>query len=392
LSGSPKPLDVLIVGAGMFVSGAGTETYGTVLPALCMASRDGLVARVHVAATNAANRDAVLGKAAAIQALLRTNVPISYAPEKTNDVHAYLESADAGSFACAIVSVPDHLHFEVASELLRRGLHVLVVKPFVPTVAEADQCIALQREKGVYGAVEFHKRFDEANLRIRRMLRNGDIGDIQYVLVEFSQRRTIPLQAFKLWAARSNIFQYLGVHYVDMIYFCTGARPIRVSCMGQKNVLASHGIDTWDSVQAVIEWDLQGRRFMSHLLTNWIDPSTTSAVSDQKIKWIGSEGRIESDQKDRGLHIVNDRGVQHVNPYFSDLLQDANDDPQFVGYGIRSVRQFVADVAAITGGRVRPEQLQGARSTFVEARVSTAVVESANRSLEQNGAWIEVNV
>lgn len=380
---SDRPLDVLVVGAGMYVTGAGTAGYGTILPALCQASKAKLVGRVTVAATNPANRDAVLEKAAAVQQLVESRLPVDYVADG-------VRAADGGRFDCAIVSVPDHLHFEITRELIARGLHVLVVKPFVPSLAEADELIRLAKEKNVYGAVEFHKRFDEANLRAKRMLRDGSIGDLLYAVVEFSQRRTIPLETFAAWSARSNIFQYLGVHYADLIWFMTGAVPLRVSALGQRNLLASRGIDTWDAVQATIEWRAGAATFVSTILTNWIDPPATTAMSDQKIKWIGTKGRIESEQKDRGLQLVTDAGIQHVNPYFSDFLYDADGGLQFGGYGPRSIEQFLRDAASIAGGAKRPDELRGGRATFEDARVSTAVVDAANRSLERNGEWVEV--
>ena len=53
--------------------------------------------------------------------------------------HRVLESflptgARSANFDCAIVSVPDHLHFEMGRRVLDAGLHCLMVKPFVPTV------------------------------------------------------------------------------------------------------------------------------------------------------------------------------------------------------------------------------------------------------------------
>src|SRR3972149_5716305 len=105
----------------------------------------------------------------------------------------------------------------------------------------------------------------------------------------------------------SNIFQYLGIHYVDIIYWATGAVPLRVMATGQKNYLLSKGIDTYDSIQAVIEWKTaSGIIFNSSFFTNWIDPENTSAMSDQRIKVIGTKGRYEADQKNRGIRIVTD--------------------------------------------------------------------------------------
>lgn len=383
-----RPLNVLVVGAGMYVTGLGTPGFGTILPSLFQASRQGLVGSVTVAATNPANRDAVLGKVQSLASYLGASVPVRYLPEGAErDAEACLRAADGERFDCAIVSVPDHLHFTVTRELIERNLHVLVVKPLVPTLAENDELTRLAEEHGVYAAVEFHKRFDESNLRIKRMMREGAIGDVLYTLVEFSQRRDIPLERFRDWAARTNIFQYLGVHYADLIHFCTGATPLRVSAIGQKRVLLSYGIDTWDAVQATIEWS---GPFVSTILTNWIDPLTTTAMSDQKIKWIGTRGRIEADQKRRGLEFVGPDGIQDINPYFSDFLHDSDDQLQFGGYGHRSIAQFLTDVAGLAAGRVSASALGSARPTFRVARVSTAVVEAANRSLALGGEWVTV--
>ncbi len=385
-------LNVLVVGAGMYVCGTGTPGFGTILPSLFQASREGSVNEITIAATDPAKKDAVMERAAGLGRQLNVDAAVRYVPsEGSRDPDAYLRALDASSFDCAIVSVPDHLHYTVTRNLLLRGLHVLVVKPLVPTVAEADELIRLAESHDVYAAVEFHKRFDESNLRIKRMLREGSIGDVLYCLVEFSQRQDIPLARFREWAARTNIFQYLGVHYADLIYFCTGAMPVRAMATAQKRLLAAEGIDTWDAVQATIEWHTPGLEFVSTILTNWVDPLTTTAMSDQKIKWIGTRGRIEADQKRRGLEFVGPQGIQDINPYFSEFLPDSDDQLQFGGYGHRSIDQFLRDVRALRGNRVRAADLNAARPTFRDARVATAVVEAVNDSLASGGAWTTVN-
>ena len=384
-------LNVLVVGAGMYVCGTGTPGFGTILPSLFAASRDGIVNEVTIAATDPSKRASVLETAANLAAVLGVQKVVQYTPvDGRRDPDAYLRALDAQSFDCAIVSVPDHLHYVITRNLLLHGLHVLVVKPLVPTLAEADDLIRLAEAQDVYAAVEFHKRFDESNLRIKRMLRDGAIGDVLYALVEFSQRQSIPLVQFREWAARSNIFQYLGVHYADLIYFCSGAIPVRAMATGQKRFLAAQGIDTWDAVQASVEWRTPRVEFVSTILTNWIDPLTTTAMSDQKIKWIGTRGRIEADQKNRGLEFVGPDGIQEINPYFSEFLYDSDDKLRFGGYGYRSIRQFLDDVLALRGNRARVADLNSARPTFRDARVATAVIEAVNDSLVSGGAWTAV--
>ncbi|MFN2445975.1 MAG: Gfo/Idh/MocA family protein, partial [Vicinamibacterales bacterium] len=45
----------------------------------------------------------------------------------------------------AIIAVPHHLHARVSSDLLRRGIHVLVEKPLAPTEAECREVVEAAR-------------------------------------------------------------------------------------------------------------------------------------------------------------------------------------------------------------------------------------------------------
>ena len=45
----------------------------------------------------------------------------------------------------------------------------------------------------VYGAVEFHKRWDWANLRLKYALEKELLGEPLYFHIEYSQRKVIPL-------------------------------------------------------------------------------------------------------------------------------------------------------------------------------------------------------
>jgi predicted dehydrogenase len=380
---------ILVVGAGMYVTGRGTGGIGTLLPALAQYSRAGKVDAVTVLATRPEAESGVAEAAARINALLGTSLPVRYR-RLDGPVGAAVR---AGEFDCALVCVPDDLHYEVTAALLERGLHCLVVKPFTPALAEARKLVDLAQKKGLHGAVEFHKRHDEQNLLARRVLREGRLGEPKYMVVGYSQRIDIPLTAFRAWAARTNIFQYLGVHYVDLVQFLTGLVPRRVSAVGTRGTLRAQGVDTWDSVHATIGWRPRagGEEFVSQLAIGWIDPSATPALSDQKFFIVGSRGRLDLDQADRGVRLVTPDGVETPNPHFSMVLGE-HDETSFRGYGYRSVERFLRDVADVAAGRVTPAALDALRPTFRQALVSTAVVEAANASLADAGAWRDVHV
>lgn len=391
------PLNVLIVGAGMYTCGMGTKGFGTILPAVYEAYKQRLVNHITIVGKNPHKGNKVLDKVRFLNEAMDLEINVEYFPKGVKEnLTAYQELARTGDYDCAIIAVPDLLHFKVTRNLIISHLHCLVVKPLVPHLHQVDELIALQREHRVYCAVEFHKRFDETNLCIRKILQENRLGDLLYILVEYSQRKSIPLEHFRAWSDKTNIFQYLGVHYVDLIFYCTSALPERVMAVGQKGFLSAKGIDTYDAIQALIEWrdkDLT-KKFTSAILTNWIDPYITTAMSDQKIKYIGTAGRIECDQKERGLKLVSDQyGVEDINPYFSDFRYNIEDTAlNFRGYGYKSIIQFLRDCHALKNGTQSTECLRGLRATFQEAKVSTAVIEAVNASLGTNAAWVHIDI
>ena len=107
-------------------------------------------------------------------------------------------------------------------------------------------------------------------------------------------------------------------------------------------------------------------------------------MSDQKISIIGASGKIVSDQKNRGLQFVEDiNGIQDVNPYFSSLISEPNySDSQFFGYGFKSISQFVNNVKQIVRENKNYKIFKKNNRSFEEAKISTAIIEAANKSLK----------
>lgn len=389
-----QPLHVLIVGAGRYVCGRGTEDYGTILPTVLDAHAQGCVGEIAVAGASQEGIALCQQKATDYQRRLGVRAPLRYYPaEPGRDPSSYRRAlAELSRPACAVIAVPDHLHAPIAEEALQAGLHVLLVKPFTATLAEGQRLVALAEARQCYGAVDFHKRFDEANLLLRQALRDGALGAVRYITVAFSQRRAIR-EAFRPWIQHTNVFQYLGVHYADLIYFVTRATPLRVLATGQPHAAARSEVWACDAIQAVVEWaePRRGERFVSQIATHWVDPDGSSAMSDQTITVIGSDGRYQSDQKHRGVQQVSlPRGIEDINPYFSQRYADATEATRMHGYGPRSIQQFLQDAREVAAGTRQVRELQRTRPSFQEALVSTAICDAVRRSLAQGETWIDV--
>ena len=78
----------------------------------------------------------------------------------------------AGIAGAAVISVPTPFHYSVAKDLLTAGIHCLVEKPFTSTVEEAEELIALAREKDLILQVGHIERFNPAVAAARPFIKN----------------------------------------------------------------------------------------------------------------------------------------------------------------------------------------------------------------------------
>ena len=108
-------MNVLIVGAGIYVCGGKTEGYGTVLPTIIQMQKEGRINEIHIAATKKSSVDICKLKRDKLDSLFDFNSNISFYPKKDKlDKVAFLKAAKMMEKpACAIIVVPDHIHFSV---------------------------------------------------------------------------------------------------------------------------------------------------------------------------------------------------------------------------------------------------------------------------------------
>src|SRR5438105_10522227 len=84
---------------------------------------------------------------------------------------------------CDAVMVPTGIdtHFLYTSEALKRGFHVLLEKPPVPTIQELDELSDLQKKSGKSIAVGFQFLYIESAQKPKQLLTSGALGKIRRV-------------------------------------------------------------------------------------------------------------------------------------------------------------------------------------------------------------------
>ncbi len=83
------------------------------------------------------------------------------------------------------LSLPNLEHFEATMQVIQAGCPLLVEKPFVFTMKEADQLLAEAEQRKLFFAINFNHRYAKAVRLAHEAIRQGRIGDIVHVLWRF---------------------------------------------------------------------------------------------------------------------------------------------------------------------------------------------------------------
>lgn len=83
------------------------------------------------------------------------------------------------------VSLPNEGHFEPTLELIRHDVALLVEKPLVFNLDEADQLIDEAARRGLFFAINFNHRYAEAVQRAYGAIESGELGEIVHVTWRF---------------------------------------------------------------------------------------------------------------------------------------------------------------------------------------------------------------
>ena len=130
-----------------------------------------------------------------------------------------------GGFDRAHVLVPPPLHRDTALPLLEAGVSVLVEKPLAVSVDECADLVAVSRASGATLAVNQNVVHHQAFLRLRRMVRNQQLGRPNFVSSIFNvPLRQISTRRFEHWmfAAPDNILLELFVHPLSPVAALAG--------------------------------------------------------------------------------------------------------------------------------------------------------------------------
>ena len=177
----------------------------------------------------------------------------------------YREMVEKARPDVVAVVVPTHLHFEVASYLLDRGINVLVEKPMTSTVEEALALIQLARARDVKLAVGHVERFNPAVIAVSQHLLAGELGKIFHL----HARRLGP---FPPRIRDVGVTLDLATHDIDVMRYLADAEVEHVYSETQRHIHTRHE----DLLLGVLRFTNQA---IGVLDVNWLTPTKVRELS-----------------------------------------------------------------------------------------------------------------
>ncbi|MCA8879397.1 MAG: Gfo/Idh/MocA family oxidoreductase [Rhodobacteraceae bacterium] len=111
-------------------------------------------------------------------------------PTRVYDDFAHMARREArrkGGIEAVAVVTPNHMHFPVAREFLRRGIHVICDKPMTATLGDAKKLVALAERSDALFILTHNYTGYPMIRQARAMVADGALGPLRLVQVEYPQ-------------------------------------------------------------------------------------------------------------------------------------------------------------------------------------------------------------
>jgi predicted dehydrogenase len=129
-----------------------------------------------------------------------------------------------------LVTAPLRAHVPVALEALAAGKHVLVEKPFAPSLAEGRRAVAAAEAAGRVLMVSQNYRYFPAPRAVADLVRGGELGPVGAIGVDFRRGVTARSGSARHLALADPLLVDMAIHHFDLMRMVLGREPRWVAC------------------------------------------------------------------------------------------------------------------------------------------------------------------
>ncbi|WP_306049308.1 Gfo/Idh/MocA family protein [Oceaniradius stylonematis] len=306
-----------------------------------------------------------------------------------------------GIDAVAIVT-PNHMHYPVAREFLKRGIHVICDKPLTSTLPDAKRLVKLAESSDALFILTHNYTGYPMIRQAREMIANGEIGRIRLVQAEYPQDwLTEPLEAAGMkqaaWRtdpARSGAGGStgdIGTHALNLAQFVTG---LQVEALAADLDTFVEGRRVDDNAHVLLRF-AGGAKGM--LWSSQVAPGNENAL---KLRVYGDKGGLEWRQEDpnylwftplgepKRLITRNGAGAGEAGGRMS-RVPPGHPEGYLEGFA-NIYTEAAAAIRAVSAGEPVPDDV--VYPTAHDGLIGVAFVDACVRSSQRNTAWVKLAI
>jgi predicted dehydrogenase len=205
-----------------------------------------------------------------------------------------------------VVATPVATHTELAKRALLAGKHVFVEKPIGLAAAEAEEVVAVARERGLVLMPGHLLLYHPGVRKLAELVASSELGRMLYVYGNRQNLGKIRRDENALWS--------LGAHDLSVILHLVGEEPSEVSARGES--FLNEGVE--DVVFCYLAFP---SGVVAHMHLSWLDPQKMrriTVVGDRKMAVFDD---MEIDRK----VTVYDKGPQEPADTYGEWLTRTGD-------------------------------------------------------------------
>lgn len=183
-----------------------------------------------------------------------------------------------------VVATNAQSHFEITKFLIENNQHVLVEKPITLNSDDATTLHHLALRQNVNLMVGHVLLFHPAFQKIKSLLDDGTLGDLQYMYSNRLNLGTIRTE--------ENVFWSFAPHDIALYQYFASSLPEKITSRGS-NILQD-GIH--DTTITTIEYP---KNVMGHIFVSWLHP-----FKEHRFVVVGSKGMIKFEDSMEGKPLV----------------------------------------------------------------------------------------
>jgi predicted dehydrogenase len=311
---------------------------------------------------------------------------------------ARVEASLENGIDFVMVTTPNYLHYPVARAFLEQGIHVVCDKPVTFSLEEARELAALVERSGRVFALTHNYTGYPAVRHARELVRQGEIGTIRKVLVEYLQDWLMePLEQsgnkqaeWRTDPARSGVAGSLGdigTHGENLLEFITGLR-ISSLCADLSTFIEGRRLD--DDANILLRLENGGKGILT------CSQIAAGEENGLTIRVYGSKAGLEWHQQEPNTLLFKPHGqpqqiLRTAQAYMSEEARAATRTPAGHPEGFYEAfaniyRLAIADICRVESG----QPAQGGYPTIYDGLRGMQFIISAVESSRQGAVWVKM--